>query len=186
MNLLPLDDERWKNLAHRNWSHGKPSDWAPHAPFAPDVLAKLVASPESSELFSDLWPWLCSEGTAWPAAHAVVPYAVMLASRVPPEKRFEYLFFVGLVAHCTASESSGIEPFLKRDYDEALRLALSLVADTLSVKHNQTETRYLLSTIAALKGHYRLADVLENLDCVHGECSKCGELVWPSLLQSVV
>ena len=42
MDLLPLDDCRWRDLDHRNWRGGKRSDWTPDAPFVPDQLAKLL------------------------------------------------------------------------------------------------------------------------------------------------
>ena len=187
MNLLPLDDPRWKELCHRNWSDGKPSDWAPDAPFVPDVLKQLAETPEQTKLWGDLWPWLCSEGTAWAASYAAVPYAIDFARRVAPADRFEYLFFAGLVAHCSCPDSRSsfeIKPYLKLDYEEALRLALPLLAETLTLKHDQTETRYILSTIAALKGHPKLADVLENLGCICAEC-ECGQSVYPDELQEV-
>lgn len=155
----------------------------------PDVLAKLVEHPEETKVFHDLWPWLCSEGTAWAAAYAVVPYAVEFARRVPLATRFEYLYFVGLVAICSSpgdGEAFEIQPYLISDYEEALKQALPLIAETLTVDHDQTETRYILSTIAALKGHVKLADVLDHLDCVSGECEACGECVFPEELQEVV
>jgi hypothetical protein len=189
MNLLPLDDPRWRDLCHRNWSNGKPSAWAPDAPFVPDILAKLVEHPERTELFSDLWPWLCSEGTAWAASYAAVPYAVDFARRVSPANRFEYLLFVGLVAQCSCSESGlsfEINPYLVADYEEALKLAVPLLAETLPLKHDQTETRYILSSIAALKGHSKLADVLGNIACICGQCEQCGVSVYPEVLQEVI
>ena len=55
MDLLPLDDPRWKDLNHRNWSHGKRSHWSPDAPFVPDELAKLVENPADLDRFRTLW-----------------------------------------------------------------------------------------------------------------------------------
>lgn len=189
MNLLPLDDPRWRDLCHRNWSAGKPSAWVPDAPFVPDVLAKLVQRPDDIPLFTDLWPWLCSEETAWAASYAVVPYAVDLARRVKPADRMEYLFFVGLVViySCPDSgEAFEIPSFVQADYQAALKLALPLAGETLTADHDQTDTRYLLSTIAALKGHMKLAEVLNHIDCVSGECEKCGVSVFPAELQEIV
>ncbi|MEM7317078.1 MAG: hypothetical protein AAF497_28425 [Planctomycetota bacterium] len=187
MELLPLNDVRWKDLCHRDFSDGEPSDWVPDAPFVPDVLTKLVDRPESLDIWNDLWPWLCSEGTAWSAAFAVVPYAVEFARRVPPESRFDYLVFIGSVIQCSCPNSGPaceLKPFLKASYLQALQLALPLIGETLSADHDQTETRYLLSAIAALKGHIRLANVLENIDCISAECA-CGESVYPDELQEV-
>lgn len=62
---------------------------------------------------------------------------------------------------------------------------LKLLLETLAGRHNATETRYLLAVVAALKGHPRLAEVLEDLECVHQECPGCGEFVYPEQLQRV-
>jgi hypothetical protein len=189
VDTLPLDDPRWKELDHRNWSHGKRSDWAPDAPFVPDELAELVKNPADLKRFSDLWPWLCSEGTAWAAAYAAVPYAVELAKRVRPEQRFEYLCFVGLVVMCSCPDQGGsfeIKPYLVKGYQQALAEALPLLAETLLARHDATETRYLLAAAAALKGHCKLGEVLEHMDCICGECPKCGEVVYPEELQEAL
>lgn len=118
MNLLPLDDPRWNDLSHRDWSARQTSAWVPNI---------LAEHPERTDLFNDLWPSLCSEGTAWAVSYAAVPYAVEFARRVSPVDRFEYLFFVGLVAMCTCPESGDgfeIKPYLASDYEQALKLAL--------------------------------------------------------------
>jgi hypothetical protein len=163
--MLPLDDPRWKELNHGNWSDGKPS--SPNAPFVPSELAKLVEHPLDLERFNDLWPWMCSEGTTWAAAYAAIPYTVALAKQVPASQRFDYLYFVGLVVMCScpeAGESFAIKPYLAESYEQALIEALELIAETLRSPHDVTETRYLLAATAALKGHARLGKVLNDLD----------------------
>jgi len=188
MDLLPLEDPRWLELDHRNWSQGQRSPWAPDAPFVPNELSKLCDDPADLDRFNALWPWLCSEGTAWPAAYAVVPYAVAFAERLAPERRSDYLFFVGLVAMCSGpggGESSEIEPFLAGSYQHALSRALTLLAQTLICRHDATETRFLLAALAALKGHTALGEVLNHLDCVSGTCPRCGEEVYPQELQEI-
>jgi hypothetical protein len=189
MDLLPLDDPRWKDLNHRNWSHGKRSEWTPDAPFIPDVLAELLKDPSDQKRFDDLWPWFCSEGTTWAAAYAVVPYMVALAKRLPPDQRFEYLCVVGLVvAHSCPElgEPFEIKDYLKASYQHALSKALPLVAEALVHRRDVTETRYLLAAVAALHGHRKLAEVLQDMDAISGECPKCGELVWPEELQEAI
>src|SRR5262245_27039958 len=88
--MLTLDDPRWKELNHRGWSRGTRYCMDPHAPSVPDELAKLLETPSDHGRFSSLWPYLCSEGTAWAAAYAAVPYAIEIAKRLPPTERFEY------------------------------------------------------------------------------------------------
>jgi hypothetical protein len=66
--VLDLDDSRWMDLDHRNWSHGRRSSDDPDIPFVPDELRLLTANPADRDRFEDLWPYLASEDTAWPAA----------------------------------------------------------------------------------------------------------------------
>jgi len=182
MELLSLDDARWYELCHRNWGDGKPL--APETPFVPDILRSLCSKPSEIEVWNDLYPWLCSEGTAWSASYAVVPYVLEFARAVDVSIRYDYLYFIGLVAQCECEEmgpSFKIKPYLKRSYEESLPIALSMIADLLLMEHNQTETRHMIATIAALKGHRRLAVLLENIDCVIAECS-CGNSVYPQEL----
>lgn len=189
MDLLPLDDPRWRELDHRNWRGGKPSEWAPDAPFVPDELAELVKNPGDRERFSNLWPWLSSEGTTYSAAYAVVPYMVAFAERLPRDQRFDFLCVVGIVEASSCperGESFAIKEYLHTGYRRALSKALALVGDTLGVQHDASDTRYLLATVAALKGHRNLAKVLQDLDCICGECPKCGETVFPEELQQVL
>jgi hypothetical protein len=189
MDLLPLDDPRWRDLNHRNWSNGKPSDWAPDAPFVPDELAKLSKNPADLDLFRDFWPWLCSEGTTWAAAYAAVPYMVEFAKRLPPDQRSEYLIVIGLIVTDSCpdqGESFEIKAYLRESYQRALEEAMPLVAETLGFPHNVGDTRYLLASVAALKGHRKLASVLQDMDCICGECPKCGEWVYPPELQEVI
>lgn len=189
MDLLPLDDPRWKDLDHRNWRDGKPSEWTPNAPFIPDELAKLLTNPSDIERFNGLWPWFCSEGTTYASAYAVVPYMVHFAKQLPAEQRFMYLCVLGLVvadSDATPGPFCEIKDYLKNNYEDALKAALPLVLETLQAGHDLYETRYLLGTVAALKGHPRLANVLQDIDCIAGECPKCGETVFPDELQKVI
>jgi len=185
MELLPLTDPRWRELDHRNWSGGKPSDWAPDAPFVPDELAKLVENPRDLETFQGLWPWLCSEGTTWPAAYAALPYFVAFCKRVPPEKRVEYLIVIGLIVADSSPDEAklGIKDYLRKGYADGISETLPLLTETLTTVNDSTQVRYLLATIAAIKGNCKLANVLQNLDCIEGNCPKCGEVVFPSELQ---
>jgi hypothetical protein len=189
MDFLPLDDPRWRELDHRNWRSGRRSEWAPDAPFVPDELSELIKDPADFGRFEQLWPWLCSEGMTYAAAYAAVPYMVAFAARLPPEQRFEYLCVVGLVeAHSCpeGGESFAIKEYLADSYRRALSRALGLIAETLGVRHNVTETRYLLGAAAALKGHRRLAKVLQDMDAISGDCPKCGETVFPEELQKAI
>jgi hypothetical protein len=189
MDLLPLDDPRWKELDLRNWRGGRRSEWTPDGPFVPDELSELAKNPVDIERFRGLWPWLCSEGTTYAAAYAAVPYMVAFAERLPPERRFEYLCVVGLVEADSCpeqGESCAIKEYLADGYRRALARALALIAETLCVPHDVSETRYLLGAVAAIKGHRKLAKVLQDMDAISGECPKCGEMVFPEELQEAI
>jgi len=187
--MLPLDDPRWTELDHRNWRDGKPADWLPAAPFVPNELAMLVENPGDFERLHALWPHLCSEGTTWAAAFAAVPYFVDLAKRIPPERRVEYLVVVGMIVTDALpghDRKFAIKDYLQDSYDRAIAQALPLIAETLATKQNVIDTCYLLSAVAVLQGHRKLAVVLQNLDCMCGRCPKCGEMVYPPQLKQAI
>ena len=117
--------------------------------------------------FWTLWPYLCSEGTAWPAAYAAVPYLVAVARRLRPEERGDYLYIVGLVVMCSGPYGTTPEDLpddIAAGYCQALPEALSLVTQQLATPHGHVDTLYLLAATAALKGHTDLAETLNNLD----------------------
>ena len=87
-------------LGHRNWSPGQRPGDDPDAPFVPQELSGLLAEPTDFGRLTDLWPYLCSEDTAWPAAYAAVPYLVELARRLRPAERGDYLYVVGFIVIC--------------------------------------------------------------------------------------
>jgi hypothetical protein len=91
MRKLPLNDPRRQEFAFRNAPTRRAADQKPRTPMVAAELAQLLENPADLERFRELWPELCSEGTAWAAAYAAVPYVVDLARRVPPEQRVEFL-----------------------------------------------------------------------------------------------
>lgn len=173
--MLPLDDPRWPALDHRNWSKGHGGS---DAPYVPDELRRLHAHPGDRERFDDLWPYLCSEGTAWPAAYAAVPHIVRIARGLPAAERDDYLYVVGLVVMCSGDlgdVSTGLPDDIADAYRRVLPEALALLGETLVAgDHDEITTRYLLAATAALKGHGAYAEILNDLD-VHAECQSCGE-----------
>jgi len=179
MRMLPLDDPRWKDLDHRGWSCGHRSKLDPTAPFVPDALRALSEKPSDHTRFQELWPYLCSEGTAWPAAYAAVPYIVEIAQKLQPAERFEYLYVIGLIRMSEAVESgdSALRTSVAASYREALPRALALVAELVPHPHDASTTRYLLAAIASLKGHTDLARILNELD-TFAECPECSVQVF--------
>lgn len=82
--MLPLDDPRWRGLDHRGRSHRAPALFDLEAPEVAVELAALLDDPSDLRRFQTLWPYLCSEGTSWPASHGAAPYVVEIARRLPP------------------------------------------------------------------------------------------------------
>src|SRR5262245_15427985 len=174
--MLHLAAPRWSDLDHRGWSAGRAS-YDPDAPFVPDELRHLLANPADRQRFTALWPYFCSEGTAWPAAYAAVPYLVAIARQLPPADRFEHVFVVGLVVMCSGTYGrtpDGMPADIAAAYRHALPDALILLAEALTAPHDEVATRYLLAAAAALKGHPTLGDVLQDLDIL-ARCSNCGK-----------
>jgi hypothetical protein len=175
--VLPLNDPRWLGLGHRNWSPGQRPEDDPGVPFVPEELRRLLEDPADHERFSDLWPYLCSEDTPWPAAYAAVPHLVELAGRLDPAERGDYLYVVGFVVMCSGSREwtpPGLPEDVAAAYRRALPRALSLLAEQLASAHELMDTRYLLAAAAALKGHAEFGKFLNDVD-VHAECQACGE-----------
>ena len=168
--MLPLDDPRWKRLAHRNWSEGRG---------APDVaaeLARLLKHPEDTNGFQELWPYLYSEGTLYPAAYAAVPYVLEIARRLPPYQRAEHLMLIGYAAvpeDASLSFLGDVSPLVELDYRQSLKAALPLLSETLLHPLDRDMLRFLLAALAGLKGHFPLQEALENLDC----CPEYGEQI---------
>lgn len=174
--MLPLDDPRWRDLDHRGWSAGKASSYDPDAPFVPDELRHLLANPADRQRFTALWPYLCSEGTAWPAAYASVPYLAEIARQLSPAERFEHVYVVGLVVMCSGAYGEvpdGLPADVTAAYRHALPQALTLLAETLTTPHDEQTTQCLLAVTAALKGHPTLGGTIDSLGMVT-RCQNCG------------
>src|SRR6187551_2571495 len=95
--MLPLDDPRWPDLYHQAGTGQEQFKHDPDAPFVPDELRHLLANPDDLQRFRSLWPYLCSEGSTYPAAYAAVPYLIEIARRLPPAERTEYVVVIGLI-----------------------------------------------------------------------------------------
>lgn len=144
-------------------------------------LRALMADPDDEARFDDLWPWLCSESTTWPAAYAAIPYLVDLVAAVSAEQRGNRVAVVGLIV---LYGDTGACSWQVRDaYEEALARALVLTIETLPLVTGG-DLRWVLGAVAALKGQRELAEVLVEMDTVSEQCPSCGEEVYPELLQS--
>ena len=175
--MLSLDDNRWKELDHRGWSKGERG--YPDAPYIPDELKLLLENPHDFDRLDYISPYLSSENTTWAAAYAAIPYIVEIARKVSPKERTPCLDTIGFIAWNSASnveEGAVIKPFLPAYY-EALREAMPLLIETILEEHDAATTRYLLATLAALKGHVDLGEVISALS-YYNECPNCDEKIF--------
>jgi hypothetical protein len=175
---LPLDDPRWDTLGHRG-GKGTEND----APHPAGELKELLTDPGDEDRFGDYWPYLCSEGTTWPAAYAATPYLVDMAAALPPDRRANKLAVVGLIIACGSDGSCPDD--LRPAYLAAQQRMYPLIGASLPFLDGN-DLRYVLAAIAALRGQVPLAEVLANIDTVSGTCPECGEEVWPEELQELV
>jgi len=150
---LPLDDPRWSELRHRQGS----------AADVPARLRQLLDHPEDRAAFSDLWPYLCSEGTTHSAPFAAVPYIVEVCEKLPAGTRFEHLVFLGLVSMHAGPHSEG-EDEVALAYADTRPRILAMLGEEIAFEHDAANTRYLLAAIAALKGYPKMATSIEWLD----------------------
>jgi hypothetical protein len=164
MPPLPFNDPRWNELNARCES----------ADFVTQALAHLLEHPDDLEGFDKLSGELTCENTTWSAAYAAAPYIVAIARRLSPPQRLKHMIVIGYMAYSECPDAGGAfqkPAYLVESYEEALREALPLLAETLLCPHNAEETRYLLASAAALKGQCPLGEALEGLDC---GCPHCG------------
>ncbi len=177
--MLSLDDNNWKELNHRGWSNGGRSKSDLDAPYIPDELKLLLENPYDLERFEYIAPYLSSENTTWEAAYAATPYIVEIAKRLSPKERTTYLINIGFIVWDSASnieENNKIKPYLS-DYKNALSDALPLLLETVLEEHNAVDMRYLLATLAALKGYSHLGEVIQALH-YYTECPNCNNEIF--------
>lgn len=170
---LPLDSPRWGQL----WTRMGPGAYP-----VPQALRDLGDDPADRERFRELWAELCAEETTYDAAYAALPHLVDLAARVDPSDADEYLVVAGLIATYASEVPGDLEPA----YTEARRRGLTLALERLASCGTGADLRYLLASVAALRGRTDLAEVLQDLDAIQDSCPSCGTVVHPSMLEAVV
>lgn len=136
---LPLDSPRWGQL----WTRMGPGAYP-----VPQALRALGDAPSDLELFQELWPEICSEETTYDVAFAAAPYLVDFAARLGSPEADEYLIVAGLIATYAAEVPSDLEPAFRA----AMRRGLDLALERLKVCRTNSELRYLLGSVAAMRG----------------------------------
>jgi hypothetical protein len=175
--MLPLDSPPW-NSFHTFFGS------AAQVPQRIATWRASIGGPNEDSQWTDLWEQFLHQYTITDAAYAAVPHVVAELPRIPSRKRFDYLLEVGLIE--SARQQVGA-PELAIDladaYHKAIGRARALAVECLSLDWPKIEFRYLLCILSSLHGHGGLGELLFHLDCLCGECSKCGECVYPDDIQ---
>jgi hypothetical protein len=170
---LPLDSPRWGRL----WTRMGPGAYP-----VPQALRELGEDPSNLELFGEMWPEICAEETTYDAAFAATPYLMDFAARLGTADSDEYLIVAGFIATYAAEVPSDLEPAFRA----ALQRGLALALERLKNCKTNADLRYLLASVAAMRGRTDLASVLQNLDAIQESCGTCGTVVYPSELQAAI
>ena len=158
--MVPLDSTIWGELTH---AYGPASD-------IPDLLRRLAKEPEPSEHrdqepWRSLWSALCHQGDVYQASYVAVPHIVAIANEAPGP--IDWSFF-GLPAAIEIARAKGSGPLVgpthQAAYFAALRDLLDCIARHADDRWDEYMTQAIATALAAIKGHHRLADALNNLD----------------------
>ena len=160
--MLALNSPRWQELEIRSGS----------ASAVPSEIAYLLEHPSDGERLTDLSSELCSEDTAWSAAYAAVPYLLEIACKQPLEARGYALVSIGLIVMC--SGDSLVPEDLKPAYRDSISSALPLLLETMHLPVSGEDLRYQFLSVAALKGHLALAELMNVLDA-DVSCPECNQ-----------
>jgi hypothetical protein len=148
----------------------------------PQVLQALGDDPSDLDLFREMWPELCSEETTYDAAFAAMPYLMDFAARLGTAEADEYLIVAGLIA----TYASDVPSDLEQGFGAAMQRGLTLALERLESCKTDAHLRYLLASVAAMRGRTDLAEVLQDLDAIQEPCPTCGTVVHPSHLQAAI
>jgi hypothetical protein len=175
--MLPLDSPRWKSFSTY---FGTPEEM----PRRIAEWREAIGGRDEEREWSGLWEQFLHQGTIKDAAYAAVPHVVRELGRVEPRKRFDYLVELGLIESARQQSGSPAVPVdLAGAYYEAVGQSKRFAVECLALDWPKIEFRYLLSVLASLHGHGVMGNLLFNLDCLCGDCPKCGECVYPDEIQ---
>jgi hypothetical protein len=176
--MWSLDDKRWRSL--RTFFHSGRT--------LPGLIRRWQAglgSPEAEEVWAELRDLFLHQLTITNAAYAVLPYMVAGLERVPVGKRLNYLVDLGVSEAARRNPGSPAFPDgLAEAYKASIEAARPFAIGLLGRRMPRSDYRWLVGVVCSVHGHPRLADLLFNLDCMCGECPKCGEVVYPDETQA--
>jgi hypothetical protein len=153
--VLSLDDPRWAQY-QANYTDGG---------HVATLLVRAEAGEPLGTWYEDLFQELCHQYTVSEAAFPAAPHLARLAA-AREDGRLELLILLG--ACHTSAEPAKVAQFsadIAQGWRASAREAIPLIADLLaSPQVDQTELRYLMSALAAVRGYPALASAIERLD----------------------
>ena len=165
--MIGLDNPEWQRLEDAYGS----------AEGIPNLLQQLFADLTDKKAWNNLWSSLCHQNTIYSASVAVAPHLVSMATNLALNDRLGPLILVGSIAACIGQPPNYVraDSEFSQCCSKALHLLLELVEHGNLTDRN---LRYSLSSVAALLGDSKLANVIASLDC-YIECPKCGNEIEP-------
>jgi hypothetical protein len=163
--LLPLDDPLWDQF-QGNYSSGAN---------VANLLTAAKSGAPVDKWYDDIFQELMHQYTLSEVAYAAVPHLVEIAEK-NRDLRLEIMVLVGACyAHSTDPGVPEIPSRLSDAWIDARQRSLPVILDVLSESQlSENEIRYLLSSLAAIKGFNQMSIAIEALD-TEVECPHCGE-----------
>jgi len=157
--MLPLDSSRWTELTD---AYGPASS-------IPRLIRDLERYPpgddERAEPYFSLWGALCHQGTAYPASFAAFPHLVDALERQPTRAPWTLYLLIGAIeASRSKVDDAPLPPDLAPAYFDALAKVPQIAMRAASEPWDELRCRVILACVAAVKGHPRLSEAIEELE----------------------
>jgi hypothetical protein len=165
--LLSLNDPLWNQL-ESNYGTG-------------EAVVRLLSMASAGEpihkWYDQLIQELLHQYTLSQAAYAAVPHLVDIA-KIRSDARKDLVVLVGLCYANAEVEGAPVLPAdLEQEWHAARHAALPVLLEVFEDPQlNENDIRYLLSSLAAIKGQYELSIAIEALD-TEIECPECGNWI---------
>ncbi|HEU5059098.1 MAG TPA: hypothetical protein VFU21_21340, partial [Kofleriaceae bacterium] len=163
--MLGLDDPRWRQLDH---AYG-PAD------NIPGLLRALERGEQ--ELWDELVPALCHQGTVYTATYAAIPHIVRIGTHEPLDDQLGFWSFVGAVA--SARGGAPVPADLRVAYEASLVHAEEMALACFVPGIDDATGLELLIALAGIRRLPAVADALRLLrtETVSTTCPRCGTIM---------
>ena len=162
--MLLLDDPRWNQLKS---TYGAGTTVA-------QLLSAASAGAPLDDWYDTLIQELLHQYTLGQVAFAAVPHLVSIARRWPDTRKHLMVLVGACYAHSGDAGGPAVPSYLQQEWRSARTAALPIILEVLEDPQlDEGDIRYLLSSLAALKGQNGLSIAIEALD-TEMECPQCG------------